>query len=122
VHVLLVEDDADSRLLLTRVLEYSGALVSAVGSAREAMSTLEGITPDVLVTDIAMPREDGYWLIRAVRRLPAAARSGVPAVAITGHADHGPERTLAAGFQAHLGKPIDPWDLCRTIAGLVRRT
>lgn len=122
VHVLVVDDDDDARHLIRTILEYCGALVTVVGTAREVLGILERVTPDVLVSDISMPVEDGYWLIRQVRALDAARGGGLPAVAITAHGmTHGPDRTLAAGFQAHLRKPIDPWDLCRTLASLVRR-
>jgi CheY-like chemotaxis protein len=122
VHVLVVDDDDDSRSLLKMVLEYCGALVSVADSAGAALRTLERVTPDVLVSDISMPVRDGYWLIGEVRRRPAERGGAVPAVAITAHGqDHGPERTLPAGFQAHLTKPIDPWELCQTISALARR-
>jgi CheY-like chemotaxis protein len=122
VHVLVVDDDADARQLLSTVLEYCGALVTVAASAREAMTVLARVTPDALVSDIGMPELDGYWLIREVRALPPAQGGGVPAIALTAHgAAHGPDRTLAAGFQAHLRKPVDPWELSRAVAGLVRR-
>jgi CheY-like chemotaxis protein len=122
VHVLVVDDDRDSRQLLKTLLEYCGALVTAVGSAREAMKTLRRVTPDVVLSEVAMPKEDGYWLMDRIRRLPPADGGGVPAIAITAHGDeHGPHRTLAAGFHAHLRKPIDPWELCRTVARAARR-
>ena len=122
VHVLVVDDDRDSRNLLRMILEYCGALVTAVPSADQALRTLRRVTPDVLLTDIAMPRRDGYWLIEQVRALPAEQGGGIPAVAITAHGEeHGPARTLAAGFQGHIRKPIDPWDLCRALTGIVRR-
>ncbi len=122
VHVLVVEDDEDSRQLMETILGYCGALVTAVGSARAALEVLRHVTPDVLLSDISMPDEDGYWLIREVRRLPPDRGGAIPAAALTAHTrEHGPERTLAAGFQAHLTKPIDPWELCRALGGLVRR-
>jgi CheY-like chemotaxis protein len=121
VHVLVVDDDADARDLIRAVLQYGGALVSAVASAEAALAVIERLTPDVLVVDIAMPERDGYWLIDAVRARPSAHGRGIPAVAITAHRQpHGPDRTLSAGFQAHLGKPIDPWEMCRVIASLAR--
>jgi CheY-like chemotaxis protein len=122
VHVLVVEDDDDSRALLQTILQYCGALVTAVASAREAVSTLERVKPDLLLSDLSMPREDGYWLIRQVRALPADRGGTMPAIAITalGH-PHSVDRTLAAGFQAHLRKPVDPWELARTIAALAGR-
>jgi CheY-like chemotaxis protein len=120
VHVLVVDDDRDSRELTRTILQYCGALVTAVGSAMEAMHVLERITPDVLVSDIAMPEKDGYWLIHAVRKLPPAEGGRVPAVAVTAYGQsHGPDRTLAAGFHAHVRKPLDPWELCRTLASVV---
>jgi CheY-like chemotaxis protein len=122
VHVLVVDDDRDSRNLLRMVLEYCGALVTAVASAEQAMRTLRRIVPDALVADIVMPRRDGYWLIERVRALPADRGGAIPALAITAHGEeHGPARTLAAGFQVHARKPIDPWDLCRALTGLLRR-
>jgi CheY-like chemotaxis protein len=122
VHVLVVDDDDDARQLLRTILQYCGALVTVTASAREAMSVLTRVTPDALVSDIAMPEQDGYWLIHELRALPAAQGGAIPAIALTAHgAAHGPDRTLAAGFQAHLRKPVDPWELCRVVAGLVRR-
>lgn len=123
VHVLVVDDDADARRLLRTVLQYCGALVTVTASAREAMSVVARVMPDALVSDMAMPHEDGYWLIRELRALPPTRGGAIPAIALTAHgAAHGPDRTLGAGFQAHLRKPIDPWELCRAVAGLVRRT
>lgn len=122
VHVLVVDDDFDARQLIRTILEYCGALVTVVESAKAVLTTLQRVLPDVIVSDISMPAEDGYWLIRQLRALPADQGGLIPAVALTAHgASHGPDRTLTAGFQAHLRKPIDPWDLCRTIAMLVRR-
>jgi CheY-like chemotaxis protein len=123
VHVLVVDDDPDARELFRTVLEYCGALVTVVEAADEALAVLARVTPDVLVADIAMPVHDGYWLLERVRSLPAAHGGAIPAVAITAHGDlHGPDRTLTAGFQAHLRKPLDPWDLCRVLASLTRKT
>lgn len=121
VHVLLVEDDDDSRELLQTILEYCGALVTAVASAPDAMSTLERVKLDVLLSDLSMPRHDGYWLIRQVRALPAERGGTMPAIAITALGHHDVDRSLSAGFQAHLRKPVDPWELARTISGLAGR-
>jgi CheY-like chemotaxis protein len=122
VHVLLVEDDDDSREMIRTLLLYCSALVTAVSSAQAALKTLEHVKPDILLTDIAMPSQDGYWLVRAVRALPPEQGGSIPAIAITAHGHaHGVDRALAAGFQAHLRKPIDPWELARTIANLVGR-
>ena len=122
LHVLVVDDDSDARELIRTVLEYGGALVTVVPSARDALRHLQRVTPDVVVSDIAMPLENGYWLIRELRALGAARGHRVPAIAITAHTEaHGPERTLAAGFDAHVQKPIDPWELCRVIAAMARK-
>ena len=122
IHVLVVDDDRDSRQLLKTVLEYCGALVTTVSTARDALKTLRRVTPDVVLSDIAMPKDDGYWLIGQIRLLGTNEGGGVPTIAITAHGDeHGPHRTLGAGFEAHLRKPIDPWELCRTVARAVRR-
>jgi CheY-like chemotaxis protein len=122
IHVLVVDDDADARHLVRTILEYCGALVTSAGSAAEALQVLERVTPDVLLSDIAMPGEDGYWLIRHVRALPRERGGAVPAVALTAHGQtHGPDRTLSAGFHLHLRKPVDPWELCRALAALSRR-
>lgn len=121
-HVLVVDDDGDARDLLRMVLEYSGALVTVAPSAAEALRVLDRMMPDVVLTDIAMPTHDGYWLVRAMRARPAERGGEIPIVAITAHGEqHGPERTLSAGFHGHLRKPLDPWELCRAVAGLKRR-
>jgi len=96
--------------------------VTVAASATEALEVLQRVTPDVLLSDVSMPDHDGYWLIDAVRALPAELGGEIPAVALTAHGDvHGPERTLAAGFRVHLRKPLDPWELCRAVASLSRR-
>src|SRR5690348_16337381 len=81
VHALIVDDDRDSRALLKTVLEYCGALVTVAGSAREALRILQRVTPDVIVTDIAMPTNDGYWLVEQIRARSAAEGRDVPAIA-----------------------------------------
>jgi len=118
----VVDDDEDARHLIRTILEYCGGLVTTVASAPAALGTLRSVVPDVLLSDISMPDHDGYWLLEQVRALPAGRGGQVPAVALTAHGRaHGPDRTLTAGFQAHLAKPVDAWELCRTIIGLVRR-
>jgi signal transduction histidine kinase len=103
--VLLVEDDADARELLTTILEGYGARVTAVASVCDALLALDESCPDVLVSDIGMPGEDGYSLIKKVR----ARNVDIPAVALTAFARHEDQgRALSAGFQLHIAKPIDP--------------
>jgi signal transduction histidine kinase/ActR/RegA family two-component response regulator len=121
VHVLLVDDDADGRNLASMILSAAGARVHAVGSIREAREALEGQRPDVLVSDIALPHEDGYALIRHIRTREAQHGGLLPAVALTGFARAEDRQcVLAAGFQAHVAKPFEPADLVVTVASLVR--
>ena len=69
-----------------------------------------------------MPQHDGYWFVGSLRALPPDRGGALPVVAITAHgATHGPDRTLPAGFQAHLRKPVDPWELCRVVAAMTRK-
>jgi CheY-like chemotaxis protein len=117
VHVLVVEDDEDSREVLRMVLEYQGARVSTAASARAALAVFAAQRVGVLVSDIMMPREDGLWLIRAVRALPAEHGGRVPALAISA-SDDVQTQARAAGFQAFMRKPIDVAALCETTAAL----
>jgi PAS domain S-box-containing protein len=117
VRILVVDDDRDTRAALRAVLEDRGALVLLATSASEARRHMAAVRPDVLVTDIRLPGEDGYALLRALRGDPSTP--GLPAVAITAYeADETSERALAAGFHAHFGKPFDPDALIGTIAAL----
>jgi signal transduction histidine kinase len=122
VRVLLVDDEADARDLLTVVLERYGAGVTAVASAAEALAVLDRAVPDVIVSDIAMPDVDGRALLRAVRARSSARGGQVPALALSAYA-RGEDRAdaLAAGFQAHVSKPVRIDALARTIASLIGR-
>ncbi|MBW4630649.1 MAG: PAS domain S-box protein [Iphinoe sp. HA4291-MV1] len=139
VRVLVVDDEADTRDFLTTVLQQSQAEVKAVGSVREALDTMTQWKPDVLVSDIGMPEEDGYSLIRKVRSLEAGLctsreRTGevslwtqqggkIPAAALTAYAR--PEdrmRAIQEGYQLHLPKPVEPAELTTVVASLVGRT
>jgi PAS domain S-box-containing protein len=117
VRILVVDDDPDARVALRAVLEDRGALVLLATSASEARKHMAALRPDVLVTDIRLPGEDGYVLLRALRGDRSAP--SLPAIAITAYeADETSERALAAGFHAHFGKPFDPDALIGTIAAL----
>jgi signal transduction histidine kinase len=119
VRVLVVDDEADSREFLIFLLEEAGAIVTAVTSAKAALEVLASFKPNVLVSDIGMPREDGYRLIRQVRSLPINQGGNVPAIAVTAYAGaKNRDDAIAAGFQVHLAKPIQPADLVTAIANL----
>jgi CheY-like chemotaxis protein len=120
VRVLLVDDQADARELLGMVLGWAGAEVSAAASAAEALELLQLKEVDVLVSDIGMPAADGYMLIGRVREMTRAGAGRTPAVALTAYAsEEDRRRALAAGFDAHLPKPVEPAELISVIAGLV---
>jgi signal transduction histidine kinase/CheY-like chemotaxis protein len=122
LRVLVVDDDEDSLEVLREILESAGAEVQTAGSARAALDAFDGRPPDVLLSDIGMPGEDGYALIRRVRGLPPARGGAVPAGALTAYTQ-AEDRTaaLAAGFQVWLSKPIEPADLTAAVARLAGR-
>ena len=120
LYVLVVDDEVDGRSFVETALAGHGAEVKGVGSAEDAMAEVVTRIPDAIVCDIEMPGRDGLELIREIRALPSA-RGRIPATALTAHV--GPEdrvRSLVAGFQAHLGKPVDPLELAVVVAGLAR--
>jgi signal transduction histidine kinase/CheY-like chemotaxis protein len=119
LRVLVVDDEADARTLAQRVLEERGAEVLAVGSAAEALKAVDGDSGvSILVSDIGMPEQDGYDLIKRMRAMPGSA-GRVPAVALTALArDEDRERTFLAGYQMHISKPVDPIELVTVIAAL----
>ena len=120
--IMVVEDHEDSRDVLSHVLQESGATVVAFGGAQDAFAALDRVQPSVVVADIGLPGEDGYAFIRRVRHHNAAAIRSVPAIAVTAYAG-GADRAeaLAAGFQEHLAKPIEPHHLVDTIHETIRR-
>jgi PAS domain S-box-containing protein len=120
VNVLLVEDDEDARLMLRNLLEGRGACVTAAASSREAWAALELKSYDVLVSDIGMPVEDGYALVRRLREREAGRGGGrLPAVALTAYArDEDRTRALRSGFHAHVPKPVNPAELVAVVASL----
>lgn len=120
--VLAVDDDEDSREMLQLILEQNGASVVTAGSAAEALEKLTQTKTDVLVSDIGMPLEDGYSLVERLRKLPAERGGEIPAVALTGFArEEDNRRALVAGFNKHVAKPIDPENLVREIADLMKQ-
>ncbi|MFA5908882.1 MAG: ATP-binding protein [Vicinamibacterales bacterium] len=121
LRILVVDDSADGRALTSLVLTQAGASVKTAASVREALESVETDWPDALVSEIALPGQDGYELIRQIRRREADHQGFLPAVALTGYA-RAEDRTriLEAGFQAHLPKPAEPFDLASTIAAITR--
>jgi CheY-like chemotaxis protein len=108
IRVLVVEDEADLRDALTLLLIDEGAEVTAVASAAEARRALEQDRPHVLISDLTMPVEDGYDLIRSIRALPPDRGGRIPAAALTGHVDAETRaHILQAGYQHHVGKPVE---------------
>jgi signal transduction histidine kinase/CheY-like chemotaxis protein len=120
VRVLVVDDQPDARELLALVLGRAGAEVSTAASASEAIELLQTEEVDVLISDIGMPAVDGYALIGRVRDMPAARARHTPSVALTAYAsEEDRRRALAAGFDAHISKPVEPAELVSVIADLV---
>jgi K+-sensing histidine kinase KdpD/ActR/RegA family two-component response regulator len=119
IRVLLVDDEPDAREMMASALETCGATVTSAASARDALETLAHGDIDLVLSDIAMPGQDGYELIREIRAMPSSRLAGVPAAAVTAHArEDERERALAAGFQMHLAKPIHPATLAKAVAAL----
>jgi len=115
--ILVVDDEADARTLIRRILEQCRASVTAVGSVDEAFEVLRRERPQLLLSDIGMPEKDGYELLRRVRSLPHGEGGDTPAVAITAFARSEDRRkALLAGFQMHLPKPIEPAELVAIVA------
>ncbi len=123
LQVLIVDDEADARELLQIVLEQAGASVTAVGSVSEALNIIEQLQPDILLSDIGMPGEDGYSLIQKTKNLKTKSGKQLPVAAITAYARAEDRvRALQAGFQTHLPKPIDPTQLIAVVTTLAERT
>ncbi|WNN89059.1 response regulator [Gloeocapsopsis dulcis] len=120
LRVLVVDDEADIREFITVVLESYGISVKAVASAAAALEALEQFQPDVLVSDIRMPGGSGYNLIRQIRDLEAKQGGHLPAAAITAYLDEDWEKSLNAGYEAHLHKLAQPSEWVEMVAQLAR--
>jgi CheY-like chemotaxis protein len=119
VRVLVVDDEPRVRAVVTDILAQDGAKVTAVGSAEEALEALQRERPSVLLSDLSMPGKGGYWLIGQVRALPPERGGTTPAAVLSGYT--GPEHrasALRAGFQQHMGKPVDISELVGVVAAL----
>jgi CheY-like chemotaxis protein len=120
--VLVVDDKADARNLVRRVLEDCGARVLLADSAKDALAVLCSERPQMLISDIGMPGEDGYELIRRVRQLPANQGGRTPAAALSAFARaEDRTRALRAGYQMHIAKPVEPTELTAVVASLAER-
>ncbi len=122
VKILVVDDDPDTRDLVTTILTRCGSEVRSSESAADALLAFQEWHPDLLVSDIGMPQMDGYGLIRKLRKLKSKRAKQIPALALTAYATD-EDRTLAlsAGFQMHLPKPIEPESLVSSIAAALGR-
>ncbi|HEV7301271.1 MAG TPA: ATP-binding protein [Tepidisphaeraceae bacterium] len=123
ITVLAVDDEPDARNLIRRVLEECGARVVTAASSEEAMAAVARERPDVIISDIGMPDEDGYAFIRRVRALAIEAGGRTPAAALTAFARaEDRTRALRAGYQTHVAKPVEPMELTAVVASLANRT
>ena len=120
VDVLVVDDDEDARLLLQMTLSGYGAAVTTAASASEALAAVDRAVPDIVLSDIGMPYEDGYDLLQRLRARSPERGGAIPAVAVTAYASATDRAsTQAAGYQAHVAKPFEPGDLARLVRRLV---
>lgn len=118
--ILFVDDDADMREYVECVLRDAGAQVALASSAGEALAKLSRFKPDVLISDIGMPNVDGYTLLKQIRTLVPELGGQVPAIALTAYAgEYNQQQILAAGFQLHIAKPVEPDNLVVAIANLL---
>ncbi|HSK76048.1 MAG TPA: ATP-binding protein, partial [Thermoanaerobaculia bacterium] len=121
LRVLVVDDDDDAREVLPTLLRQFGIEVAVAASAAEGLDILQRHPIDVLVADIGMPEEDGYSLMTRIRKLDGHLRD-LPAIALTAYAGDGDrQKALAAGFQRHLAKPVEPHELIAAVASVARR-
>jgi CheY-like chemotaxis protein len=122
VRVLLVEDKADARDLITMMLAQGGAEVRTAVSATEALATCDEWRPDILISDIGMPEEDGYTLMKKLRVRESERGGHIPAIALTAYARREDRlRALSVGYESHVPKPVDPIDLVAAVASLTNR-
>jgi CheY-like chemotaxis protein len=121
LQVLIVDSDPDSRYLLTMIFEGYGVETIAATSAAEALEILKQVKPDLLISEIRLPKEDGYSLMHKVKALESTEQVQIPAIALTGHArEDDRARALSVGFEEHLPKPFDIDELITTVACLTQ--
>lgn len=121
LRVLVVDDEEDARELLVGILEKCGSIVTTAGSAAEALEQVRAHGPEILISDIGMPGEDGYSLIRKICALAPADGGNTPAATLTAYARAEDRRkALDAGYMMHIPKPVEPSELVAVIASLTR--
>ena len=119
LRVVVVDDEPDAREVITRILSRAGAETTSAASVRDALAAITRQRPDVIVSDIAMPNEDGYDFVRILREMNPGLGGPIPALALTAYArEEDKLRCLSAGFEAHLAKPVDPAELLGVVAHL----
>ena len=122
LRILLVDDEADTRDFISEVLTQCGADVRCCESTAEALAALQEWSPELLISDIGLPGEDGYALIKKVRGL-GEQTAQIPAIALTAYASHEDRlRALSAGFQVHIAKPVEPEELVNIVTNVARRS
>ena len=122
LRVLVVDDEADAREIVSAILGQAGAEVATAASVPQAIDLIDQWMPDVLISDIGMPKEDGYDLIRKVRARSSDKRGQIPAIALTAYARTQDRlKVLSAGYQMHVPKPIEPIELATVVASLAKR-
>jgi len=122
IRVLIVDDNADTLDVFGTALRQFGATVRTARSAREALAIIAVVHPHVIVSDLAMPNEDGLWLILQLRRLLHGQSGSIPAVAMTADRNrYDVRQAIDAGFDAFFTKPVDPFVLAATVAKVVGR-
>jgi CheY-like chemotaxis protein len=122
-NILVVDDEADGRAIIARILEGEGASVVTVGAASQALEAMRATRFDIVLSDIGMPEMDGYQFMRQARSLDAQRPSPIPAIAITAYArPEDRQRSLLAGFNLHLAKPVEASELVASVAGLLNLT
>jgi CheY-like chemotaxis protein len=123
LRILVVDDEPDARELMSSLLGLHGVEVTVAANVQEAMQRFTELPHDVLVSDIGMPEEDGYGLIRRIRELEVERPSSLPAIALTAYA-RPEDRALAlsAGFDMHVAKPVEPRELLALLADLSGRS
>jgi PAS domain S-box-containing protein len=121
IRVLCVDDEPDTRELLGVLLTQYGAEVMTVSSAAEVMTVIDSFCPDILISDIGMPKMDGYTLMEQIRSLPPHRNGQIPAIALTAYAGEiDRKRALSVGFQKHIAKPVEPIQLAQSVLAIVR--